>query len=54
MVIKNETIELEERIVHMRALQRTVTDERALRAISDIIDESNRRLDMIAPLTRHG
>jgi hypothetical protein len=52
MPIKDEMEELERRIGQMRALLRNVTDERAVKAIQDIIAEANRTLE--ARLRRSG
>ena len=39
--------ELERRIAHMRALLRNVTDERAIKAVQDIIADANRTLETL-------
>jgi len=50
--VKDETEELERRIVRMRSLLRNVTDERAVKAIQDIIADANRTLETL--LKRNG
>lgn len=48
MPMKDELDELERRIARMRALLRNVTDERAVKAIQDIVADANRTLETLA------
>ena len=47
MAVEQEKAELARRIVRMQVLLRTISDERAVRAINDIIAEANRRLEAL-------
>jgi hypothetical protein len=47
MSVDEEKAELARRIDRMQVLLRTISDERAVRAINDIIAEANRRLETL-------
>jgi predicted nucleic acid-binding Zn-ribbon protein len=47
MPVEQEKAELARRIARMQVLLRTIADERAMRAINDIIEEANRRLEAL-------
>ena len=52
MPIEDEMEELERQITHMRSLLRNITDERAVKAIQEIIADANRTLETL--LQRNG